>query len=301
MTITILDGGISRELERVGATLRQPEWSALALIETPELVAQVHKDFAAAGAQVICTNSYAIVPFHIGEKRFAAQGADLASLSGQLARQAAAPYGALVAASLPPPLGSYRPDLFDREEARRILAVLIAGLSGHADIWLAETMSCLAEAQLVADLLTGDDRPLWLSFTLNDDGPPLLRSGETIESAALLASRVGARAILFNCSQPEIMDAAVCAAKSVLDTAAAGANRISIGVYANGFTHHAVQKDANADLHSIRQDLGPQEYLAFARQWAASGAEIIGGCCGIGAAHIAALTSGLGVTFPVPT
>ena len=57
----ILDGGISRELIRLNAPFRQPEWSALALIETPDIVRQVHSDFATAGADIVTTNSYALV------------------------------------------------------------------------------------------------------------------------------------------------------------------------------------------------------------------------------------------------
>lgn len=37
-SVRILDGGMSRELVRLGAHLRQPEWSALALIESPAIV-----------------------------------------------------------------------------------------------------------------------------------------------------------------------------------------------------------------------------------------------------------------------
>ncbi len=43
--ITILDGGIGRELELRGAPIKQPEWSALAMIEDPETVKEVHKAF----------------------------------------------------------------------------------------------------------------------------------------------------------------------------------------------------------------------------------------------------------------
>ena len=287
-SIIILDGGISRELQRLGAPFRQPEWSALALMETPHLVEQVHDEFAAAGALVISTNSYAIVPFHIGADKFAADGASLAALSGQLAQRAARRHGAQVAGSLPPVLGSYRPDLFEENAAREVLTVLISGLSPYADIWLAETQSSLAEAALAAVLLIDDPRPLWLSFTLKDDGPPLLRSGETVEQAAELAIRVGAKAILFNCSYPEVMDAAVVAARSVL-----GDSAIDVGVYANGFAAQAEEKVANSDIQAIRSDLGPDAYLKWAQQWAASGATMVGGCCGIGTAHIEALAAGL--------
>ena len=50
MKVTILDGGMGRELQRRGAPFRQPEWSALALIEAPDFVSQVHDAFATAGA-----------------------------------------------------------------------------------------------------------------------------------------------------------------------------------------------------------------------------------------------------------
>ena len=49
----LLDGGTGRELLRVGAPFRQPEWSALALMEAPEYVTQVHRRYIAAGADII--------------------------------------------------------------------------------------------------------------------------------------------------------------------------------------------------------------------------------------------------------
>ena len=72
--ITILDGGTGRELMRMGAPFRQPEWSALALMEGPQFVTRVHQAFIEAGADAITTNSYAIVPFHIGAERFQQRG-----------------------------------------------------------------------------------------------------------------------------------------------------------------------------------------------------------------------------------
>ena len=108
--ITLLDGGMGRELMRMGAPFRQPEWSALALLEAPEYVVRAHEVFARAGAEVLTTNSYAVVPFHLGAERFRNEGLRLADLAGRLARQAAGP-GARVAGSLPPVFGSYRPNL----------------------------------------------------------------------------------------------------------------------------------------------------------------------------------------------
>ena len=82
--VTILDGGMGKELHRVGAPFRQPEWSALALWEAPDTVAEAHRRFIDAGAEVIITNAYALVPYHIGEERYRASGADLIELAAMV-------------------------------------------------------------------------------------------------------------------------------------------------------------------------------------------------------------------------
>ena len=104
----ILDGGMGRELQRRGAPFRQPEWSALALSEAPQAVEAVHTAYIESGANVITSNSYAVVPFHIGEARFAEEGQALAALAGELARRAVQASGKAVrvAGSLPPLFGS---------------------------------------------------------------------------------------------------------------------------------------------------------------------------------------------------
>ena len=77
----ILDGGLGRELQAMGAPFRQPEWSALALMEGPDYVRAAHDAFLQAGADIVTTNSYAIVPFHIGADVFAARASALLRLS----------------------------------------------------------------------------------------------------------------------------------------------------------------------------------------------------------------------------
>lgn len=295
-TLTLLDGGMGRELKRIGAPFRQPEWSALALLEAPEYVTRVHRAFIAAGAGVITTNSYAVVPFHIGEERFARSGRALAERSGQLARGAADEAGGVVrvAGSLPPALGSYRPDLFDPVRAKAIHRELVAGLAPYVDVWLAETQSSLAEARAVKAALGAGHKPLWLSFTLLDaddvHAAPLLRSGESLEGAVLLALELGASALLFNCSQPESMGSALRRAQEVLKEQA---RALPLGVYANAFPPVRADAQANDTLLDIRADLGPEAYLQWAQQWVDEGATLVGGCCGIGPEHIARLSDHL--------
>jgi S-methylmethionine-dependent homocysteine/selenocysteine methylase len=297
--ITILDGGTGRELKRSGAPFRQPEWSALALIEAPEFVTKVHRAYVEAGADVITTNSYAVVPFHIGAERFAADGARLAALAGRLAREvaAASPRPVRVAGSLPPICGSYRADWFDPAFARPVLKVLVEGLAPSIDYWLAETLSAVAEAELVREVLGTDSRPLWLSFTLNDaqpvPGQPRLRSGESVQVAVSAALRLGAAAVLFNCSQPEVMGDAVAMARGTLQAAGAAGESIRIGVYANAFAPQRADAKANSNFTEIRADLTPAGYLGWAQDWVGRGAAIVGGCCGIGPEHIRELSTDL--------
>lgn len=293
--LIILDGGMGRELQRRGAPFRQPEWSALALSEAPEAVVAVHSAYIEAGASVITSNSYAVVPFHIGEARFAAEGQALAATAGQLAR-AAADIGAQpvrVAGSLPPLFGSYRPDLYTAERVDEVLTPLLRGLAPYVDLWLAETQSAIAEVQAIRARLPQDGKPFWVSFTLQDedtDETPRLRSGEPVSAAAEAVAELGVQTLLFNCSQPEVIGAAIDAAKAVFERLGVD---IAIGAYANAFPPQPKDATANDGLDELRDDLDPPGYLRWTQDWRARGASLLGGCCGIGPEHIAQLKANL--------
>jgi S-methylmethionine-dependent homocysteine/selenocysteine methylase len=294
--MVILDGGMGRELQRSGAPFRQPEWSALALSEAPEAVVGVHSAFIAAGAEVITSNSYAVVPFHIGEERFARDGRQLADVAGKLARKAAdaAAQPVRVAGSLPPLFGSYRPDLFEPERVTEVVTPLVQGLAPSVDLWLAETQSSIAEVRAIHAHLPADGKPFWVSFTLQDeevDATPRLRSGEPVAEAIAAVVELGVDAVLFNCSQPEVIGGAVEVARAVIEQHSAD---IAIGAYANAFPPQPKEATANDGLDALREDLDPPGYLAWARDWQQRGASLVGGCCGIGPEHIAELKRHLG-------
>lgn len=277
---------MSRELMRLGAPFRQPEWSALALIESPDHVRRAHVEFARAGATVLTTNAYAVVPFHLGEERFERDGHRLAALAAELCRGVADEFGARVAGCLPPPLGSYRPEAFESGSARQILEVLVAAQAPYVDLWLAETLSSLAEAEMAASVVavSGSTAPLWVSFTVDDNDGTRLRSGESVADATRVAEAGGAATILFNCSRPEVMADAV-------RTATASCS-LPVGVYPNLF-EEAAGDDANETLHQTRADASADVYAGWADGWLDAGATIVGGCCGADARHIAALSAHL--------
>lgn len=297
-SITILDGGMGRELERRGAPFKQPEWSALAMMEAPEIVKEVHKAFIESGSRVITTNSYALVPFHIGEDVFQKRVTELVLESARVAREAAQEADAevKVAGSLAPLFGSYRADLYEPERAEQIARPIIEALAAHVDLWLNETQSLLAESlqmKSLVDEIDKEDKPYWVSFTLEDaemTAQPCLRSGETVLEAVEAMANAGVDGILFNCCQPEIIADAIQVATNALSNID---RKIQLGAYANAFPPQPKDATANDGLDEIREDLTPDSYLVWAQRWKELGATLIGGCCGIGPDHVKALAKHL--------
>ncbi|WP_413772362.1 homocysteine S-methyltransferase family protein [Psychrobacter sp. FDAARGOS_221] len=317
----------------------------IALIEAPETVAAAHLDFIDAGAQVITVNSYAVTPFHLGD-RFYNQAETLINTASDMAiaavseakkqaeQQNKTAPEVRIAGCLPPLFGSYRPDLFDEQLAESIAKPLIIHQQAVADIWLAETVSSVKEAVYWHKFVTqfanthpaaattensdpdpisesrtaskSKSKPFWIAFTLEDShldavtdtesedvltaDAPKLRSGESLTEAIMVMLELGVDAILFNCSQPEVMMRALETARLLIHSSS---RHIELGVYANAFAPKQSKAQANSALQNLRQDTTPENYLSWAKQWQQAGATIIGGCCGIGTEHIAQLSAHL--------
>lgn len=294
VTVTIIDGGMGKHLERSGAPFRQPEWSALALIEEPAAVLAAHRDFIEAGAEVIISNAYSVVPFHLGDDRFADRGRELAALAGRLAREAAdgVNVDVEVAGSLPPLFGSYEPEKFRPADAPAAWDVLVEAQAPHVDLWIGETVSSIAEAIAIVAAVKRGPGPnrLWLSFTVPDDVPGAevrLRSGESIADAVTAVSD-DVEAILFNCSPPEAIGVAL---GHVHDALEGDPRAIRTGAYANAFVRKLEGYAANEVLLDRRDELTPELYHEICAGWVAAGASIIGGCCQMFPEHIGALTA----------
>ena len=283
--ITLLDGGMGRELRRRGVPIPDTIWSANALLVAPEVVRAVHDDFIAAGADVITANTYGIVPQALAREGLAERFEDLTREACAIARAAADAAGrrVLVAGSLPPQGGSYRPDLvLPLAEIEPIYRAQAAAMAPFVDLVICETMSSAAEALAAATGAAAAGKPVWVSFTLHEDHSGALRSGESVAEAAAALADLPVAALLANCCPPE----SITAAMPALGRPAGG--------YANAF--RPVPEDWTLDgegegdgLIPLRDDLDPETYAAFAADWLAAGASIVGGCCGIGPAHIARL------------
>jgi S-methylmethionine-dependent homocysteine/selenocysteine methylase len=127
--------------------------------------------------------------------------------------------------------------------------------------------------------------PVWVALSVDDADGTKLRSGEALADAVAMLREYNPVVVLINCSLPE----AVSQGLPVLAD-----HGFTLGAYANGFTGiHSDFNSINAtvDLLKARTDLGPAEYLSFAKSWAEAGASIIGGCCEVGPDHITALSN----------
>ncbi|MEM7536997.1 MAG: homocysteine S-methyltransferase family protein [Chloroflexota bacterium] len=309
----LLDGGMGQELLHRGMNRAHNLWSANALVTMPEVVQEIHEDYIRAGADIITTNTYATVRQRLEPAGMGAEFAALNEQAGVLAQQALESTRATrtkevwVAGSLPPLAPSFRPDLVDDfealvpeyEEQAKILAP-------YVDLFICETMSTSIEAKAAAVGALTTGKPVWVSWTLADDlrvdGPPCLRSQETLQEAIAAIADYPIYGYLVNCSTPESITAAIpelvkIAAQmtqdkyTTTDGSAIDKPDPIVGAYANAFA--PLPKDwqftAKRDEHGIRSELSPNRYATFAQQWLADGVQVIGGCCETGPAHIAVL------------
>ncbi|RUV97218.1 homocysteine S-methyltransferase [Mesorhizobium sp. M1A.F.Ca.IN.022.07.1.1] len=284
MTSVILtDGGMGQELVRRSQSEPTPLWSARVLIDEPELVCDLHAEFIRAGARVITINTYSATP-----ERLAREGAEelfkpLQKCGLELARQACDEAGeAAIAGCLSPLFGSYAPALtISFEETLGIYRRIVAEQAEGVDLFLCETMASAEEARAAVTAACESGKPVWVSWTLADHGTPRLRSGESIAAAASALGDLPVAARLLNCCRPEAIAAALP------ELLALGG---PVGAYANGFTSvEALKHGGTVDVLHARHDLDPHAYADQAMGWVETGASIVGGCCEVGPAHIAAL------------
>ncbi|KAJ9471571.1 Methionine synthase [Diplonema papillatum] len=313
--VTILDGSMGTTLrqrypERVA---KDPLWSARLLVddEGSAKVQQLHEDYTAAGADIITANNYACVPVytaHAPELSFE----DLTVRAVKIAREAAKKAGrpVKVAASLPPLRQSYSttegslPRSADLDTYRKI----VAAADPLADLYIIETIAAgwAAEAPLAAAKPTG--KPVYASYTVHDDTPTgCLRSGETLKEALSVFSPDGPTpdGVLFNCSTPTGQSAALAA---LLSGIAEGSFPFEIrrcGAYANAFAPIPKGWNHHTDGHPPDVPVPVEEYTRTVKGWLelldAHNAKhpdktvsfIVGGCCGVGPEHIAAVAAAL--------
>jgi homocysteine S-methyltransferase len=295
----ILDGGLATTLESRGFDLNDRLWSARLLLDAPDAIRQVHRDFLAAGADVITTASYQGSVAGFAERGIAhTEGVRLLQSSVSLAVQARDAFWRtaahrigrrrpLVAASV----GPYGACLADGSEYTGLCPVDDDALHDFhrdrcrvlcecsADLLAFETIGNIREVAVLAQLLSEHPQwPAWLSFCCRDgtrlsDGTPVAEAARLCEPVPNLV------AVGVNCTRPQYIT-------SLLRELRPTTTRPLI-VYPNAGEEYDVEARA------WRGGQTPLDWGRAAARWAQAGARGIGGCCRVGPAQIALLREAL--------
>ncbi len=281
--ILLLDGATGTELERRGVDISLPLWSARALLDAPQVLHDIHRDYLAAGAGVITANTFRTHRRSLAKAGLGDQAGTLTRQAVQIARAARDEHkpDALVLGSVAPLEDCYRPDLSPdeptcrREHAEMIDHLLEAGV----DLLLIETMNNVREARAAISEAQRRAPGKWIaSFCLRSDSEPgILLSGESMRD--LVDSLIDAYAVGVNCAAAHVTEAHVAALRALLP------DDVRIAAYANiGYadeTGNWISTDA----------IEPQRYAEYAMQWIDAGATLIGGCCGTTPGTIRAISA----------
>lgn len=271
MKAQILDGAIGTELISRGVELRAPQWSAIAIHDAPDVLGDIHRDYANAGATLHIANTFRTQPGAYG-----ADWVDALRSAVRIAREAL-PAGCTLLGSIAPVEDCYRPELSPGAAARSVHQEVAAALAAAGcDALLCETHSNAAEALAASEAAIATGLPTWLSLTA---GPfAELASPAELGAIAKDATSIGVERVLVNCIAATQITPYV--------EAVAGAD-VPIGAYAN-----AGAKDEGLGWDTAGHHAA-DAYADLAERWVGAGASVVGGCCGTGPLHVRALAARL--------
>lgn len=297
----ILDGAIATELQMLGARDFQlsdaDHWGFEALHHAPDIVSKVHRRYVAAGCDVITTNTYGIldVPAAYGNSVKAASESlhwiDLARRSISLARDAINQSQQDNESAVAFSIGG---DVATADNLVTVKLLLRVFRDIRPDLVLFETLSMM-HPDLTRDaiaLFLDAGIPVWVSFRRCRDGVcgvhGQLWGGPEGDYFGRLSAELegqGVDAILINCLPTDRVSGTLPWLGDFTD--------LPLGVYPN------LGRYVDPEW-ILEEDCSPVDYADMALMWRAEGARIIGGCCGVRPAHIAAMRLALeGATQPV--
>jgi len=281
----LLDGGMGSELMRRGFAPGQcpEEWN----VERPEEVEGVHRDYFAAGSDIVNTNTFGGSSLKLEAYGQGARAVELNTAAARLAvalRDREFP-GRLVAGDmgpcghLVPPMGKAEPADIRASFAEQAAALVAAGV----DLLNIETMFDLTEARLAVEaaVAAAAGRPVLASMAFK----PAARGFRTmmgVEPATAVRTLREAGATLVGCNC-EI-------------TAEPMADLVPELAALNGGVTYAQPNAGQPRLEggTTVYDETPEHFAAVVAGYPSKGAGIVGGCCGTTPASIAALAAALG-------
>ncbi|TML71233.1 MAG: homocysteine S-methyltransferase family protein [Actinobacteria bacterium] len=282
--LIVLDGGMGTEIQARGVPMDGEAWSAIANITHADIVRAIHEDYIRAGADVVIANT-----FPAGSGALAAAGIEerlveinqAAVALAQQARERTGEPGVAVAGSLSEMAlsGLITPgdDAISAVEAFRVQATALA--DAGVDLLVLEMMrsETVTESALQAAAETG--LPVWLGVSIGGIGPtraPVTIDGTDV-SRLLELAQGRADAVMIMHTDIDVAAKAL----PILRRAWPG----PLGAY----PHVGEWTPPNW----VFSEISPQAFADKVARWVDDGAQVLGGCCGIGPQHIAALRQAL--------
>jgi S-methylmethionine-dependent homocysteine/selenocysteine methylase/SAM-dependent methyltransferase len=292
-----LDGANGTEL--IDAHGARPEvdehlWGLTAILDAPAEVEAVHRRYVEVGCDVISTNTWGLPSalrdggLGLVESSGPVHWMDVARRGVRLARAAAMEAGradeVAVAFSINGDV-----DTPDGRETIRLLARAFE--EDPPDLIVLETLSLVrGSTYATVEALVDTGLPVWLSFRRCRHGVCGVYGehwggpeGDAFGRAARRFEEMGICALAINCIPPDHVTGMLSWLRDFTD--------LPLGVYPNlgylseaGWRHEA--------------SIGGAEYAELALKWREEGAQIIGGCCGVGPEHLAAARRVLDGTKP---
>ncbi len=286
------DGGYLLELEKRGYVQAGP-FTPEVVIEQPDALAQLHREFLRAGADVLQTMTFYASDDKLATVGLAGKVDDINRNAVRIAREVASDGDALVAGNLSLtwaylPEDPSSPDrvraLFDRQLQDQLDA-------GPPDFWIGETFSYLGEALLFVERAKATGLPLMVTMSF-EQPEPRSYEGETPAECARRLAATGADIVGVNClNGPEQQLPIATQMRGAVD-----------GVFvASQPVAYATTDDAPdfTALPNFPYELDPLQVsrktmAEFARKADEAGIDYIGSCCGSVQAHVRAMAKVLG-------
>jgi S-methylmethionine-dependent homocysteine/selenocysteine methylase len=272
--VLVHDGATGTELESRGFDCDSGAWSATANLETPDVLRAIHEDYLRARADIITANNYCTGPSFLDRTGKGAQWREYsqAGLEIALAARDSINPDAYVAGGISP-IGVLGQEFTERA---RLLA------DGGADFILVEhhVSDYMGAAEACAEI----NRPLFLGVgNLDKDGN--LADGKSVETLAFALRGYHVDGLLFSCTFPRAISKALPRLRSSFSG--------FLGAYAHGgwskITGYSLSRESSFNIDNA--DFGSEAFAEYAGTWKEMGAQVIGGCCATGPAHIAAISS----------
>jgi methionine synthase / methylenetetrahydrofolate reductase(NADPH) len=252
-------------------------------LSQPDLIRDIHHEYAHAGAEIIETNTFGANSFRLARHGMADRVREMNVKGARLAREAAKSFGAWVAGSVGPlgiriePLGKT-----SFEEARAAFREQMRALvEGGVDLLILETFGYLEELHQAILAARDVDRklPIVAQVTIDEDGNCL--DGSTPETFTPRLEQWRADVIGCNCSVgPVAMLDAIERVRALTS--------LPLAAQPNAGVPRSVE-GRNIYLCS------PEYMASYARKFATAGVRLIGGCCGTTPDHIRVMKSALRV------